>query len=175
MKITVLGSSPHKNGASNTLAGYFIKGAQEAGHTVIVIDVAHTKMEPCRGCYVGEKMQRCVIYDDFSRIEAELENSDMIVYVTPVYYYLMAAPLKAVIDRLHCFEPKLHGMKSLLIVTAHRSDDQVVQYLQDFYKGLVDYLEYDDKGTIMAKGCYDTETVQNSLYAQRAYLLGKSL
>lgn len=31
MKITVLGSSPHKNGASNTLAGYFIKGS---GHAV---------------------------------------------------------------------------------------------------------------------------------------------
>lgn len=81
----------------------------------------------------------------------------MIVYVTPVYYYLMAAPLKAVIDRLHCFEAKLHGMKSLLIATSHRSDEQAMRYLQDFYKGLVDYLEYDDQGAIMAKGCYNTE------------------
>lgn len=175
MKIILFESSPHKRGASNMLAGYFIKGAEEAGHSVTVIDVAHMKMEPCRGCYAGEKMQRCVIHDDFSRVEAELENSGMIVYVTPVYYYLMTAPLKTVIDRLHCFEPKLHGMKSLLIATAHRSDDQVMQYLQDFYKGLVDYLEYDDQGMIMAKGCYDTDTVQNSPYAQRAYSLGKSL
>lgn len=175
MKIAMLESSPHKNGASNTLAGHFIKGAEEAGHTVTVIDVAHTKMELCRGCYAGEKMQRCVIHDDFSRVETELENSDMIVYVTPVYYYLMAAPLKAVIDRLHCFEPKLHGMKSLLIATAHRSDEQVMRYLQGFYKGLVDYLEYDDQGAIMAKGCYNTETVQNGPYAQQAYSLGKLL
>lgn len=56
MKIAMLESSPHKNGASNTLAGYFIKGAEEAGHTVTVIDVAHTKMELCRGCYTGQKM-----------------------------------------------------------------------------------------------------------------------
>lgn len=175
MKIIILESSPHKNGASNTLAGYFIKGAEEAGHSVTVIDVARMKMESCRGCYAGEKMQRCVIHDDFSRIEKELEHSDMIVYVTPVYYYLMAAPLKAAIDRLHCFEPKLHGMKSLLIATAHRTDDQVMHFLEEFYNSLVEYLEYNDQGAILAKGCYDVESVQHSPYAEQAYQLGKSL
>lgn len=30
MKIIVLESSPHRHGASNTLAGYFIHGAKEA-------------------------------------------------------------------------------------------------------------------------------------------------
>lgn len=32
MKIVILKSSPHKDGASNTLAGFFVKGAGEAGH-----------------------------------------------------------------------------------------------------------------------------------------------
>lgn len=175
MKITVLESSPHKNGASNTLAGYFIKGAEEAGHSVTVIDLVRVKAECCRGCYVGEQMQRCIIKDDFSRIEKELEHSDMIVYVTPVYYYLMAASLKASIDRLHCFEPKLHGLKSLLIATSHRTDNQVMHYLEDFYNGLVEYLEYDNKGAILAKGCYDVASVQDSPYAKHAYQIGKSL
>lgn len=175
MNIVVITSSPHKNGASNTLAGYFVKGAKEGGHSVSILDVAHMAIGYCNGCYRGKKIQHCIINDDFAQVENALEGADMIVYVTPVYYYYMAAALKNVIDRLHCFEAKLHGMKSLLIATAHRSDDQVMQYLKDFYYGLVDYLEYDNQGVIMAKGCYDTKTVQNSLYAQQVYELGKSL
>ena len=55
MKIILFESSPHKRGASNTLAGYFIKGAEEAGHSVTVIDVTRIKMEPCRGGAMPEK------------------------------------------------------------------------------------------------------------------------
>ena len=34
MKIVVLEGSPNKHGSSNMLANEFIRGAQEAGHTV---------------------------------------------------------------------------------------------------------------------------------------------
>lgn len=50
MKIIVLEGSPHKKGSSNMLAEKFIKGAEEAGHTVEVLDVAHMDMHPCLGC-----------------------------------------------------------------------------------------------------------------------------
>lgn len=86
-------------------------------------------------------------------MEAALEDAGMIVYVTPVYYYLMAAPMKTAVDRLHCFSPKLHGKKSLLIATAWRADDRVMKYLKAWYEGLTEYLEYDSQGAILAKGC----------------------
>ncbi len=41
MKIIVLEGSLHKKGSSNMLAEKFIKGAEEADHTVEVLDVAH--------------------------------------------------------------------------------------------------------------------------------------
>lgn len=118
MKIVVLESSPNIKGASNTLAGAFIRGAEESGHNVSVMDVAHMQFSPCLGCYQGHDRQKCVQKDGFVQVEAELEDANMIVYVTPVYYYLMTGPMKAAIDRLHCFSPKLHGKKSLLIETA---------------------------------------------------------
>ncbi len=40
MKIVVLEGSPHKNGSSNMPAGQFVKGAEESGHTVEVLDAA---------------------------------------------------------------------------------------------------------------------------------------
>lgn len=175
MKIVILESSPNRKGASNTLAGAFIQGAKEAGHEAYVFDTAHMKFSPCTGCYLGHDRRKCVLKDEFEQVEDALEKADMIVYVTPVYYYLMAAPLKAAVDRLHCFSPKLHGKKSLLIATAWREDDGVMQYLKAWYEGLAQYLEYDSRGAILAKGCGNTETVVNSPYFETAYQMGKNL
>ena len=44
MKITVLQGSPHKNGSSNLLSEQFIKGAEENGHEITVLDAAHMNL-----------------------------------------------------------------------------------------------------------------------------------
>lgn len=49
MKITVLQGSPHKNGSSNLLSEQFIKGAEENGHEITVLDAAHMNLHPCIG------------------------------------------------------------------------------------------------------------------------------
>lgn len=173
--IAVLESSPHKNGASNTLADFFIRGAIEAGHTVQVIDVARLNIRPCQGCYQGKAGGHCILRDDMRQVEDALTSTDLVVYVTPIYFYGMSAQLKIVVDRLHCFYAKLRGKKSLLLATAWRTDDQVMIYLKSLYMGLVEYLGYQSLGTIMDRGCGSPETIRDSPYAVQAYNLGKSL
>lgn len=58
MKIVVLEGSPNKNGSSNMLAGEFMRGAQEAGHSVQVIDAAHANIHPCTGSYIADMKGR---------------------------------------------------------------------------------------------------------------------
>ena len=130
---------------------------------------------PCLGCDRGKNSGHCIVPDDIGKIEEALTDADMVVYVTPVYFYEMSAQLKLVIDRLHCFYKKLSGKKSLLLATAWRKDDEVMSYLQALYAGLVKYLGLQDMGTIMAKGCGSPETAQSSIYAAEAYRLGRSL
>ena len=175
MQIVILESSPNLNGASNTLAEAFAAGAREAGHSVQVFDLPRMNFTPCTGCYGGHNVRKCVLNDDFAQVETALENARMIVYVTPVYYYLMAAPLKAAVDRLHCFSPKLHGKKSLLIATAWRTDEKVMKYLNTWYEELAEYLKYDNQGAILARGCGDVDTVKRSPYYAQAHSRGKNL
>lgn len=175
MKIVILESSPNRNGASNTLAGYFIKGAKEAGHTICVLDVARMNIRPCSGCYLGKHMGHCIVPDDIGRIENELYDADMIVYVTPVYFYDMSAQLKIIVDRLHCFYANLSGKKSLLLATAFRSDEEVMSHLYSLYQGIAKFLRYDNLGAIMAKGCGTSDAIHSSQYADKAYQLGKKL
>lgn len=50
MRICVLTGSPHLKGTSNTLAEEWMRGAQEAGHTVERCDCARPNLHPCLGC-----------------------------------------------------------------------------------------------------------------------------
>ena len=68
MKIVVLEGSPNKHGSSNLLADEFIRGAQEAGHTVRVIDAAHSDIHPCTGCIHCGYEGPCVQKDDVEKI-----------------------------------------------------------------------------------------------------------
>ena len=113
--------------------------------------------------------------DDRGKNDEAHTDADMVVYVTPVYFYEMSAQLKLVIDRLHCFYKKLSGKKSLLLATAWRTDDEVMSYLQALYAGLAKYLGLQDMGTIMAKGCGTPALFQESPYANVAYTLGHCL
>lgn len=58
----------------------------------------------------------CVFKDDIEReLMPELLDSDMIVLVTPLYYYDMSAQLKTVIDRMHGRLRSFDGKKSILM------------------------------------------------------------
>ena len=99
MKILVIESSPHKHGSSNLLAAEFRRGAEEAGHDVTVFDAGHTKLNPCLGCGACGMSGPCVQKDDMTVLREQLLDSDMAVFVTPLYYFGFSAQLKTVIDR----------------------------------------------------------------------------
>ena len=60
MKIVVLEGSPNKNGSTHILADCFRQGAEEAGHTVELINVAHANIHPCTAASAaGTKAPAC--------------------------------------------------------------------------------------------------------------------
>ena len=177
MKIVVLEGSPNKNGSSNLLADEFICGAQEAGHTVQVIDAAHSDIHPCTGCIHCGYEGPCVQKDDVEAIRKKILEADMLVFATPLYYYGMSAQLKTMIDRFCAFNSSLQRkhMKSALLTAAWNSDDWTFEALEAHYKTLVRYLNLEDIGMVLGYGCGTPSMTQYSQYPQQAYSLGNRL
>ena len=94
MKIVVLKSSGNTNGSSNLLADKFIMGAKDNGHTITEIDVFNANVKPCNGCVACGYEGDCAQNDDMTSIRRTILDSDMIVFVTPLYYYGFSAQLK---------------------------------------------------------------------------------
>ena len=104
MKIVVLMGSPNRNGSTGILVQNFQKGAEEAGHSVDVIDICHANIHPCTGCVKCGYEGPCVQKDDVELIRKKLLASDMVVFATPLYYYGMSAQLKTVVDRFCAYK-----------------------------------------------------------------------
>ena len=104
MKIVVINSSPHseKESTSKYLAQRFIEGAKSAGHEVFTFDAANEKINPCRGCNHCGMDGECIFDDAISKtLMPKMLEADLLVLVTPLYYFGMSAQLKTIVDRFY--------------------------------------------------------------------------
>lgn len=177
MRIVVIEGSPHKAGSSNLLASEFIRGAKEAGHSVTVFDAAHSVIGPCNGCDFCGMNGSCVQADDMVHLRDALLSSDMVVFVTPLYYFGISAQMKATIDRFYAFNGQLSskGLKAALIVAAWNSDDWTMADVSAHYRTLCRYLRMENAGEVLATGCGTPSTTRRSRFMKDAYALGKGL
>ena len=177
MKITVITSSSHKNGSSNLLASSFIRGAEEKGHTVSVFDAGHSMLHPCIGCGRCGMNGNCIQKDDGNRLRDLVLSSDMMVLVTPLYYYGFSAQMKAVIDRWYSYTARLSSkhMKTALIVAAWNSNDWTMKDIREHYLTLCRYMNFENAGMILGTGCGSPEMTRGTEFSEKAYRLGKSL
>ncbi len=177
MKIIVLMGSPNRKGSTSILVENFVKGAEEAGHSVEVIDVCHANILPCTGCVRCGYEGPCVQKDDVETIRKKLLSADMVVFATPLYYYGMSAQHKTVVDRFCAYNSSLNSrhLKSALLTVAWNSDDWTFDALEAHYKTLVRYNNFRDAGMVLGYGCGTPAMTKRSRYPKEAYQLGRSL
>jgi multimeric flavodoxin WrbA len=102
-KVLVLLGSPRKKGNSTTLAKQIIQGAESKGAMVETVFLNGLKIKPCQGCYSCRKpdSKGCIVDDDMQTLYPKLQDSDVWVIASPVYWFSMSAQTKLFMDR--CF------------------------------------------------------------------------
>ena len=178
MKIVMLTGSPHRQGTSALLADEFIAGASSKGHTVVRFDTAFEKVGPCRACYYcNEHNGECIQQDAMQKILPEVLSADMLVLVTPLYYYNMTAQLKTVLDRMMPQREALrkHRMKTAMLVTCGSNTEWNMDAIMAQYKVLQQYLPWEDQGVVLAKNVFARKDIEGTEYPAAARTLGTSL
>ena len=178
MKIVMLTGSPHRQGTSALLADEFSAGASSKGHTIVRFDTAFEKVGPCRACYYcNEHNGECIQQDAMQQILPEVLSADMLVLVTPLYYYNMTAQLKTVIDRMMPQREALrkHRMKTAMLVTCGSNTDWNMDAVMAQYKVLQQYLPWEDQGVVLAKHVFARKDIEGTEYPAAARALGSSL
>lgn len=178
MKIVVINSSPHSEAQSTSryLAAKFVDGAKSAGHEIFVFDAANEDTHPCRGCDQCGMDGACIFDDAIEhKLMPQMLNADLLVLVTPLYYFGMSAQLKTIVDRFYSRTTRLSGKKSMIIATAWNSADWTMEALKYHYKTLVRYMSWQDVGQVWATGCGSRSMVERSEFGDMAYKIGAAL
>ncbi len=100
--VLILNGSPRKNGYTSEL----IRVVQENLNEKINVDVFECQgadVQYCIDCRHCEHSYSCIIDDDMQQLYKKIEEADILVFATPVYFYTVSAQLKTVIDRLQVY------------------------------------------------------------------------
>ena len=176
MKILVITGSPRRKGNSAILADNFIKGAEEAGHTVFRFDAAFKKIHPCTACNHCGMDGPCVFNDDFNEVRSNLIDADAVVFASPMYYFGLSAQIKTVIDRFYAINGQIHvSKKTALLMTYADTVAKEAQPIISHYETLINYLGWEDCGRVIASGVWTAGSVKNTKFPEQAYKLGKNI
>ena len=152
MKILVLNGSPRPRGDTAKMIRAFREGAESAGHQVTVFDVCRMEIRGCLACEYchGKGQGKCVQQDDMGKISEALQDTDMLVLASPIYYHNISGQLKCVIDRFYApLYPKAPERLKKTAMFLSSGDAEMYDGARFSYEGdFLGYLGLEDGGVI---------------------------
>ena len=174
-KILVLSTSPRKGGNSEALADEFVRGAQEAGHSVEKITLYDKTIGFCKGCLSCLNTRRCVIRDDADAIAQAMLTADVIAFATPIYYYGMCGQMKTLLDRANPLYGTEYRFRDIYLLTAAAEEDAHTP--DGTVTGLQGWISCFEKarlaGSVFAGGVTSVGEIKGHPALNQAYELGR--
>lgn len=183
-KIVIIKTSPHRNGNSDILADYFKKGAEESGNSVEEIRLADYKINYCMGCYGTSSSKACTNTgtcwqnDDMQKLIPVIQNADVLVFATPVYFYSLSGQMKVFLDRtVPLYGGQYKFSDIYLLATSESGSKSAMNATVESLKGWIGCFGGTRlKGVAYGVGVLQPGAVKNrENELQEAYNMGKSI
>lgn len=174
--ILIISSSPRRGGNSEILCEQFKKGAEEASHTVEMINLNDYDIK----FFAKQEYQQrdnADDADDAIRIIQKMAAADVIVLSSPVYFYSMTGQMKTLIDRVYHYEKDLKSKEFYYIITATDNNEQALEGTIQGFRGFIHCL-YDSReiGIVRGHGARESGAILKKPEAMKeAYELGRNV
>jgi multimeric flavodoxin WrbA len=103
MKVIAIQSSPNHDGLTAKTAKNFLQGVKSEGHETEIINLNDHIIKKCKACNGGWGECRtkgmCILEDDFQSIREKIDESDALLFTTPVYWHNISESAKTFFDR----------------------------------------------------------------------------
>lgn len=154
MNILILNGSPRPNGNTSAMVEAFSEGAKEKGHTVHIVPVCQKKIAGCLACeYCHQKdsghERQCIQQDDMQEVYPLLDEAEMIVLASPIYYHGFTGQLQCAINRIYALD-KPKNLKKAALIMSSGSDHVYCGAIYEYQNSFLQYLKLEDMGIYSA-------------------------
>jgi len=128
MKILSILGSPNREGNTAKLLEYYLEGVCNKNHDAEneTVFLREKNIAPCMGCNAckGKEANGCIVKDDMQPYYKRLEETDVLIIATPVYWFNMTAQTKTFVDRMYGLNFKAFPAgKKLVLLTTYGDHD----------------------------------------------------
>lgn len=174
--ILIIKGSPRKMGNTAYMADAFKCGTTEKGNFVKEISLKDKNIGDCFGCGACQMNGgECVQKDDMVEIYEAMKKADVIVLVSPVYFYTWTSLMKRMIDRTFAIEPILTYKKFYLLSAGAAPEEKYMHTMIDSFKQYVSCFRAGGNeigGILFAYGTNGVDDVKRMPTLDEAYKMG---
>lgn len=188
--IMIVQGGGRTHGNTEQLVEAFRRGAVDAGHKVEIVSLHKNKVLGCLGCNACRYGKPCIQNDDFNNLTPSIKAADLIVFASPLLFWMISSKLKAFIERFYCIAEKDNNpplgryekypvKDAALLMTS--ADNRFWTYEQavSYYKfTIINYIGFYDKGMILAGGCGNSSgkpQIAKTDWLDKAYQFGNTI
>nr|MDO8081924.1 flavodoxin family protein [Candidatus Freyarchaeota archaeon] len=176
MKVIALVGSPRKKGNTDLLIDKILEGAKKAGSSTKKIYLYGQTILPCADCRKCFKELKCQENDDMQKIYQEIDDSDVVIFGTPIYWYSMTAKMKLLVDRLRPYtvNNKLRGKRAVLVIPSDEGP-KACKDLIKLFANIFNNLEMQLVDSLCVKAHERGEVENQPESLEKAYKIGESI
>jgi multimeric flavodoxin WrbA len=177
MSVLGLVGSPRRGSNTDLLVSAILEGAAVNNRSLDKVYLYDVDIEPCVDCKACKKGDfKCALDDGMQTLYPKLEEADIIVFGTPLYWYGPTAKMKLLVDRLRPFitSGKLRGKKAVLVIPSEEGAD-ACEYAVGMLTLSLNYLGIELVGKLLPKASERAEVKEHPEMFSEAVNLGKSL
>lgn len=159
MKIIGISGSPRKNGNTEKMIEYISNENQ-----LETIRLYEKKLMPCTACNGCSTNGNCVIKDDMNDIMKKIDEADILILGSPIYWWNVSAPFKAFVDRWYSKNTRtiISNKKIVLAFSMADSDDATSKWALGSLKDSLEYIGANVIETVIGKGLWAKEDIEKN-------------
>jgi multimeric flavodoxin WrbA len=163
------------------MAEAFTKGALAAGHTVMVFNAGRKDIGGCKACKkCWSKGKPCIYRDDFDQLTPLLEEAEVIVFSSPLYWFTLSAQILAPMNRIYAYlsdncQRPLKIKECLLFICGADDDLEIFDGALATYKAIFSYMKWENQGILTVPGVQDVGEIDQTDALSQAEKMGRSI
>ena len=177
--ILIITGSARVGGNSDLLAEAFAKGAKESGHTVTVFHSGRDRMSGCLHCNAcWSNGKPCVVEDNFDKFWPLLEQADMLVLCSPLYWYAYSGHIKNTMDRMFPYSQKnkprdLKVKEAMLLMCGESWFKKSFDGPAESYRQMIGFKGWKDRGRLFVTSVHEKGAISENSDLKTAEKMGR--